>query len=67
MTAYPAELYPGCPCYTCDQKGRIDAARAQGRYAYPTRMSLCPRCGSKRCRGAGNHVHACTTPAAEAE
>jgi len=47
VSTYPADLYPGCPCYKCDQEVRDTF--------YPTRMSLCPVCGSKRCPGAADH------------
>jgi hypothetical protein len=55
---YPVHLYPGCPCYACD-------SLTWPRYgtevsALPARMSLCPRCGSKRCEGAVNHRRNCT-------
>lgn len=52
MTApYPADLYPGCPCATCD-------APTDGSYA--RRMALCPTCGNKRCPGSGNHTNTCS-------
>lgn len=55
MATYPADLYPGCPCYACDQAPRIEAAESwMGRL--PNRMSLCPTCGDKRCPGALNHA-----------
>lgn len=49
---YPVDLYPGCPCYSCDAKTwKRDEA------GFPmARMSLCPRCGSKRCWGAIDHA-----------
>jgi len=50
MSAYPAHLYPGCPCYTCDSKT----------WSYPgARMTLCPRCGDKRCPAAHDHAMTC--------
>lgn len=53
---YPADLYPGCPCFKCDQVPRIDAELAAGRHAFPNRMSLCPECGDNRCPGAVDHT-----------
>lgn len=51
---YPQEFYPGCPCYTCDHPTWAVVG------GFPSaRMSLCPRCGSKRCYGAINHAYPC--------
>lgn len=62
--AYPTESYPGCPCYVCDQKPRIEAARTAGDIfrIYPNRLSLCPTCGDKRCPGAIDHSQHPATP-----
>lgn len=52
---YPPEFYPGCPCYACDSPfwARVDN--------FPLmRMSLCPKCGNKRCPGAKDHHNTCT-------
>jgi hypothetical protein len=53
---YPTDLYPGCPCYSCDSKAWVKTGSFLDRFA--PRMSLCPRCGSKRCRGAYDHASA---------
>jgi hypothetical protein len=52
---YPADLYPGCPCYACDSPNWETA----GGVTF-ARMCLCPRCGSKRCEGAVDHTNQCT-------
>jgi hypothetical protein len=56
---YPAEFYPGCPCYACDSP-TWQTDPAFGVFNIRVRMSLCPRCGNKRCPGAANHENACT-------
>ena len=50
---YPDDLYPGCPCYSCDSQTWPRTGTIWDRF--PQRMNLCPYCGSKRCRGAINH------------
>ena len=58
---YPVDLYPGCPCYACDSPTWPLFTDHEGRKrAQVERMSLCPRCGSKRCEGAVNHRRNCT-------
>lgn len=53
--AYPTELYPGCPCQTCD------SPTWPVLHGIPlARMSLCPNCGNKRCPGAANHANECS-------
>lgn len=52
---YPADLYPGCPCFDCDSQ-TWHTGFALGRM----RMSLCPNCGNKRCPGAANHENQCS-------
>lgn len=49
---YPAELYPGCPCYTCDSP----TWPVFNGMLVRVRMSLCPTCGDKRCPGAQDHT-----------
>ncbi len=55
MPTYPADLYPGCPCYACDQAPRVEAPSTP-LDRFPSRMSLCPTCGDKRCPGALDHA-----------
>lgn len=57
-TPYPAELYPGCPCWKCDS----DTWPTVEGLGFPlrVRMSLCPTCGNKRCPGAADHDNECT-------
>lgn len=58
--AYPEHLYPGCPCYACDSPTWPKYPNERGGYfCPPARLSLCPRCGSKRCEGAVNHRRTC--------
>lgn len=38
-----------CWCATCDRKAHL----------FPSRMSLCPKCGDKRCPRAEHHRNAC--------
>lgn len=59
MPTYPEHLYPGCPCYRCDEPSwpRITV----GDRSFPMgRMSLCPTCGNKRCPGAQDHSNICS-------
>ena len=59
MTApYPAEFYPGCPCYACDSKTWKPFPGTD--MIFRNRMSLCPNCGNKRCPGAANHENECS-------
>ena len=54
---YPAELYPGCPCYACDSQ----TWPKEDGFGFPMRMSLCPTCGNKRCPAASDHArYVCT-------
>ena len=53
--AYPADLYPGCPCYRCDSQTWRSISGIP-----MARMSLCPTCGNKRCPGAADHDNTCT-------
>jgi len=53
---YPADLYPGCPCYRCDSPTWTTGLSG---FAF-ARMTLCPTCGNKRCPGAVDHDNQCS-------
>ena len=55
---YPAELFPGCPCYACDSQTWKPYPGMK--FVVPQRMSVCPTCGYKRCPSAMNHHNTCT-------
>lgn len=48
----PVERDPECPCAACDP-GLILDGKPTG---LPSRMSVCPDCGNKRCPKAANHA-----------
>ena len=52
---YPADLYPGCPCAKCDMATQGGSTQTKWG-SMPTRMALCPTCGSKRCPGSSDHT-----------
>lgn len=56
---YPQHLYPRCPCFRCDQADTPEWPGLPG-FKIPTRMSLCPTCGNKRCPGAADHNKVCS-------
>lgn len=56
--AYPAHLYPGCPCYACDSQTWKPWPGTD--FVFAQRMSLCPTCGNKRCPAATDHRNKCT-------
>lgn len=59
LATYPAELYPGCPCYACDSQTWPQEYAPYG-FRLAVRMSLCPHCGNKRCPGARDHNNECS-------
>ncbi len=56
---YPVGLYPGCPCYKCDSATWAPVGSGFSTLCR-TRMSLCPKCGNKRCPGAADHTNPCS-------
>lgn len=53
---YPTEFYPGCPCWECDEPSWPEI----NGFKIRARMSLCPKCGNKRCPGAADHRNECS-------
>ena len=60
---YPAEEYPGCPCYACDAPTWPTVTVGQGEYSATLprviRTSLCPSCGARNCPAAADHTYRC--------
>jgi hypothetical protein len=54
VTKIAAASAPDCWCAACDS--------AASPFGIPTRMSLCPKCGDKRCPRAQHHNSDCSAP-----